>query len=49
MLDVPNNLENPELGDRKVPFGGSSILSGRISWKSLLKSISVCSPAMRYA
>ena len=21
MLDVPNNLENPELGDRKVPFG----------------------------
>ena len=20
-LDVPNNLENPELGDRKVPFG----------------------------
>ena len=22
MLDVPNNLENPELGDRKVPFCG---------------------------
>lgn len=21
MLEVPNNLENPELGDRKVPFG----------------------------
>lgn len=21
LLDVPNNLENPELGDRKVPFG----------------------------
>jgi len=21
MLDVPNNLENPDLGDRKVPFG----------------------------
>lgn len=21
MLDVPNNLENPELGDRNVPFG----------------------------
>lgn len=21
MLDVPNNLENPELGERKVPFG----------------------------
>ena len=21
MLDVPNNLENPKLGDRKVPFG----------------------------
>ena len=20
-LDVPNNLENPELGSRKVPFG----------------------------
>ena len=21
MLEVPNNLENPELGSRQVPFG----------------------------
>lgn len=49
MLDVPNNLENPELGDRKVPFGRELYIEREDFMEEPPKSISVCSPATRYA
>ena len=36
-LDVPNNLENPELGSRKVPFSVKFISKEKTLWKSRLR------------
>ena len=47
-LDVPNNLENPELGSARCLLDASFISRGRTLWKSLLRNISVCSPEMRF-
>ena len=46
-LPVDNNLENPELGKRTVPFPGKFILNGMILWKNRRRNISVCSREMK--
>ena len=46
-LDVANNLENEELGIRKVPFGRELISKEKILWKSRRKNISVYSREMK--
>lgn len=46
-LDVVNNLENEELGSRKVPLEGKSTLTVRTLWKSRQRNISVCSREMK--
>ena len=46
-LEIENNLENPELGMRKVPLEESSISRGMISWRILRKNISVSSREMK--
>ena len=48
-LDVANNLENEELGSRKVPSDGNSTLREMILWKSLRRSISGFSRVMKSA
>ena len=48
-LDVPNNLENPELGTVRFPLAVSFILRERTLWKSLRRNISACSPEMKSA
>ena len=47
-LEVDNNMENPELGKRVVPFGREVISSVRTSWKSLRKNTVVCIRATKY-
>ena len=49
-LEVPNNLENPELGKQKGSLWHESFTSsGRTLWRSRRRNISGCSRAMRYA
>ncbi len=46
-LDVANNLENEELGQRKVPFCRELYIERKILWKSRRKNISVYSREMK--
>ena len=46
-LDVVNNLENEELGSRKVPFGREIYIDREDFWKSRQRNISVCSREMK--
>ena len=49
-LDVANNLENEELGVRKVPFWQRTLYRDeKTSWRSRRRNISVCSRAMKCA
>ena len=50
MLEADNNLENPELGKREIPFGRELWISAMTSWKSPPRKNSiVSSPAMKCA
>ena len=47
-LDVPNNLENSELGSRKVPFSREVYIEREDFMEEPPKNISVCSREMKY-
>ncbi len=47
-LDVENNLENPELGERKVPFGRELYIERDDFMMILRRNISVFSREMKY-
>ena len=48
-LDAPNNMENEELGSRKIPFGRELTSNARTLWKNHRRNTSVSSRAMRSA
>lgn len=49
MLEVQNNLENPELGSRQVPFGRELYIEREDFMEEPVANTSVCSQAMKSA
>ena len=47
-LEVDNNVENPELGKRKVPLQENYMWKEKISWRNHQRNISVCSREMKF-
>ncbi len=47
-LDIPNNLENSELGSRKVPFSREVYIEREDFMEEPPKNISVCSQETKY-
>ena len=47
-LEAPNNMENEELGTRKIPFSGELTLNVMISWQSLLRNTNVSILEMKF-